>query len=174
MKYLLEGQETERILFRKIQLTDFADWVTFFGDPRAWEHWICERKEPKEECQEWYEKQLNRYLHELGGMNALVEKSSNKLIGHCGLLIQQVDGVAELEIAYSILPTFWGKGLASEAARKCRDFAFANQLASSLISIISLTNHASQKVAIKNGMQIDKTTVYKNNQVHIFRIRHWF
>mgnify|MGYP001627348415 CR=1 FL=1 len=172
MIFLLEGQETARILFRQVRRTDFNNWLPFFKEPKAWEHWICERKDPEIACQEWYEKQLYRYRYDQGGMNALIEKSTGQLIGHCGLLVQNVDDISELEIAYSLLPSYWGQGFASEASRKCRDFAFANRWSSSLVSIISMTNRASQQVAINNGMRVDKTTVYKQNPVQIYRIHH--
>ncbi len=50
------------------------------------------------------------------GMNALIEKETGKLLSHCGLLIQNVDGKAKLEIAYSLLPEFWNKRFAIESA----------------------------------------------------------
>jgi len=62
------------------------------------------------------------------------------------------------------------KGYATEAAKKCKEFAFENNLAESLISIIHVDNIPSQKVALNNGMFLDKTTIYRDNQVHIFRI----
>ncbi|MBS1577911.1 MAG: GNAT family N-acetyltransferase, partial [Bacteroidetes bacterium] len=65
-------------------------------------------------------------------MNALIEKESGRLIGHCGLLVQTVDNITELEIAYSLLPEFWNKGYATEAASKCRDYAFENDFSDSL------------------------------------------
>ena len=48
--------------------------------------------------------------------------------------------------------------------------AFEHQLRNSLISIIQVNNVPSQKTALKNGMHLDKTTTYKNNRVHIFRV----
>ena len=125
---------------------------------------------PDVECQQWYDKQFGRYDQDKGGMNALIEKSSGNLVGHCGLLIQTVDNRIELEIGYSLLPAFWNKGYATEAAVKCRDIAFERGYFSSLISIISPTNTPSARVAEKNGMTIDKQTVYNDNAVNIFRI----
>lgn len=168
---LLENQETDRLKFRLIEETDFDAWLEFHKNPITSLYWQADLEAPDIECKKWYDKQFHRYTNNLGGMNALIEKKSNQLIGHCGLLVQTVDGVRETEIGYSLLPKFWNKGYATEAARKCRDFAFANNLADSIISIISLTNKPSEKVALKNGMSIDKTTTYNGNEVHIFRIK---
>jgi [ribosomal protein S5]-alanine N-acetyltransferase len=170
MKYLLNGQETERLLFREIRETDFSAWLEFHKDTSTSLYWTEEKGSPEEECTKWYAKQFQRYNNNRGGMNALIEKQTGNFIGHCGLLLQAVDGNTELEIAYSLLPAYWNKGYASEAAIKCRDFAFHNKLAGSLISIISITNIPSEKVAIKVGMKPDKQTIYNGNQVNIFRV----
>jgi RimJ/RimL family protein N-acetyltransferase len=103
-------------------------------------------------------------------MNALVKKDNNEFVGQCGLLIHTVDNVEELEIGYSLMPEYRGKGFALEAANKCKDYAFANDLSDSLISIIHIDNKESETVAIKNGMRLDKTTSYNNSKVNIFRI----
>lgn len=170
MKYLLDGLQTERLIFRKILLSDYDQWVEFFKDPQTSLHWNEEKETPEKECTKWYEKQFSRYREDRGGMNALIEKASGKLVGHCGLLVQIVDGAQELEIGYSFLPAFWSKGYASEAAQFCRDVALRNGFAESLISIISVTNTPSENVARKNGMIVEKTTTYNGNRVNIFRI----
>lgn len=170
MKYLLENQESERIIFRKIKKSDFNDWLVFHKNPITSQYWISELKSPEIECKNWYEKQFHRYQNDLGGMNALIEKETGKLIGHCGLLIQNVDKKSELEIGYSLLSEFCNKGFATESAKKCRDFAFENNFSDSLISIISLTNKPSESVALKNGMKIEKVTEYNKNKLNIFRI----
>jgi ribosomal-protein-alanine N-acetyltransferase len=62
-------------------------------------------------------------------------------------------------------------GYATEAAIKCKDYAFDHKLSPTLISIISVTNLPSEKVAMKVGMTLDKTTDYKGNRVNIFRVK---
>ncbi len=170
MKYLLTNRQSERLLFRPIQSSDFDEWLQFFADPEYYRHWVAEQGTAEEECKKWYATQFSRYANNRGGMNALIEKSSGALVGHAGLLVQVVDGVEELEIAYSLQPRFRGKGYAIEAAQTCKAYAFENNLSPSLISIISLSNLSSQRVAIKNGMKIEKQTLYKDNPVYIFRI----
>jgi RimJ/RimL family protein N-acetyltransferase len=103
-------------------------------------------------------------------MNVLIDKSTGRIVGQCGLLVQEVDNDSEFEIGYSILPEYRRMGFATEAAHKCRDFAFNNSFSETLISIIHNENENSEKVAVKNGMKKTKRTVYKEMPVNIFRI----
>jgi len=38
-----------------------------------------------------------RYKNDLGGLNVPIDKSSERFIGQCGLLVQKIDGKEELE-----------------------------------------------------------------------------
>lgn len=169
-KYLLENQSSERLLFRKIEPSDFEDWLPFYRNPKSTQFWEGLPTNPIEACQVQFDRIFERYENDLGGMNALILKETRELVGICGLLVQIVDDSEELEIGYSVLPKFWLQGFAFEAAQKCKDYAFLNSFSDSLISIIHVDNVPSQKVALKNGMHLDKTTTYKDNPVHIFRV----
>ncbi|MEX0314499.1 MAG: GNAT family N-acetyltransferase [Allomuricauda sp.] len=168
--YLLENQTTERLLFRKILPSDFDTWLPFYDNPKSTEFWEGLPSDPVEACKVQFNRIFERYKEGSGGMNALILKETGELVGICGLLVQIVDEIEELEIGYSVLPKFWQQGFAIEAAQKCKTFAFENNFVPSLISIIHVDNIPSQKVALKNGMHLDKTTTYKDNPVHIFRV----
>lgn len=168
--FLLENQESERLHFRKIVPEDYDLWLPFYKNPKSTQYWDGLPKKPEEACKEQFDTIFERYKKERGGMNALILKETNKLVGICGLLVQTVDGIKELEIGYSILPEYWRNGFAYEAAHKCKTFAFERNFSTSLISIIHIDNVLSQKVALKNRMKLEKTTVYKENSVHIFRV----
>ena len=171
MRYLLTGEETKRLRFRLLEKNDFDTWLPLFSTPEAVNFLgLANIPSPEERCQKWFEITYNRYESNLGGMNVLLEKGSDKFIGQCGLLVQEVDGIRELEIGYSILPQYWGNGYATEAARKCKEFAFDKNFAKSLISIVHVDNIRSERVARKNGMILNKQTVFKEMKVNIFRI----
>lgn len=169
-KYLLEGETSARLRFRAVVPKDMPAWVPFYDDPDSTAFWTGLPKDPEVACREQFQRIFERYQNKLGGMNALLLRENNIFVGLCGLLVQTVDGIRELEIGYSLLPAYRKKGYATEAARKCRDYALMNHLAPSLISIIHIDNIPSQKVALKNGMFLDKTTTYKSNPVHIYRV----
>lgn len=171
--YSLEGQESERLLFRKLEDADFNTWLKFCEDPDSLAYIFDEKDlhlDAIAKCKLWFERSYSRYNQKLGGMNVLVEKLTGALVGQCGLLVQTVDEVQELEIGYSLMPEYRHKGFASEAAKKCRDFAFENNFAQSLISIIHIHNHASAKVALNNGMKLDKQTLFHDAPVNIYRV----
>ncbi|WP_395066118.1 GNAT family N-acetyltransferase [Flavobacterium sp.] len=171
MKYTLEGQETERLKFRLLNIDDFDDCIELFKDIKVCRFLGVDKIEtPKERCRLWFEITFERYKNDLGGQNILLDKKTNKIIGQCGLLVREIEGKKEIEIAYSILPEYRKKGFATESTEKCKNFAFENKFTESLISIIHTENINSEKVATKNGMRKDKITNFKGMSVNIYRI----
>ena len=167
MKYLLTGQETERLKFRLLKSEDFDSWVSLFKADNVAEFLDLDPKLSESKlCKLWFDKVFHRYENGLGGMNVLIDKKTDRLIGQCGLLVQTIENTERLEVGYSILPEFWSQGFASESATKCKNYAFENNFADSLISMIHINNLGSEKVALKNGMTFEK----KINAFNIFRI----
>lgn len=167
MKYLLTGQETERLKFRLLDLEDFDLWKALFKSKSIAKYLDLDPKLSESElCKKWFDKVFHRYENELGGMNVLIDKKTNQLIGQCGLLIQKVEGFQRMEIGYAILPQYWNQGFAFESALKCKNFAFENKMAQSLISTVHVENLGSEKVALKNAMTFEK----KIDSFNIFSI----
>lgn len=159
MKYLLTDQETERLRFRLLQDSDFDEWTNLFKEDHVAKFLGLDPKlSPSQLCQAWYDKTNNRYDKQLGGMNVLIDKKNHRFVGQSGLLVQNIDNEERLEVGYSILPEFWKQGYAYEAALKCKNYAFENNFADSLVSVIHFDNIGSEKVALKNGMTFEKIT----------------
>ena len=166
----LKTRETERLLLRPLVPEDARAWEAFVMDEKATEFFPSDWKLSPEKAKEWIEFQLKRYADSRYGLQALIEKGSGKLIGQCGLLAQHIDNVDELEVGYHLLPAYWGKGYASEAAQAFKAMGFDNGLADSIISIIDVGNTASQKVAERNGMRRGVRTEYYGMEVFVYRI----
>lgn len=167
----LDGTETNRLLIRKLELSDIAIWETFFENNSSLPFLGLDlTMTNKAQAKNWIERQLWRYENNKYGHHALIDKQTNKFIGQCGLLTQEINNQTAIEIGYHILPEYWGMGYATEAAKTFRDYAFENNLSDSLVSIIDVRNIASQKVAEKIKMKRDKQATYYNLDVYIYRI----
>jgi [ribosomal protein S5]-alanine N-acetyltransferase len=101
---------------------------------------------------------------------AIIFRPDQRLIGYCGFFLQTVDDMEELEIAYRLDPSYWGQGIATEAARAVRDHAFDDLQLPRVISLIHPENIASRRVAEKNGMTPEKETVFRGFPTIVFGI----
>ncbi len=166
----LEPKDTERLHLRPLSLDDVPLLQPFYEDPRTTLYFPAASKAGSNQADILIRKQLGRYLSDSYGLHALIEKDSGTFIGICGLLLQYVDGEEELEIGYHLLPEYWGKGFATEAATFFKEYAFNHNLAPSVISIIQVDNTASQNVATRNGMKIDSSMRFGGMDVYVYRI----
>ncbi len=167
----LENTTTEHLIIRPLEFSDINDWEAFFVDNPSLDFLGFDVNYDKHTlAKEWIEIQLERYQNNRYGHQALIEKTSGKMIGQCGLLSQTFEEQAIIEIGYHVIPSYWGNGYATEAARKMRDYAFENKITAELFSIIDIRNIASQKVAQKNGMTIDKQAKFFHLDVYLYKI----
>ena len=89
------------------------------------------------------------------GLWLVSDRVSGAPVGQVGLLIQEVNGLPESEVGYLIHRPYWRQGLATEAARATRDWAFERLAVPRVISLIRPENIPSRGVAEKLGMRVD-------------------
>ena len=160
---------TERLLLRELQLDDLDDLAAILGDPvamRFYPHPFA-----RSEARAWITRNQRRYAEDGHGLWAVVLKEDGTFVGDCGLTIQTVEDVPELEVGYHIKPSHWRRGLATEAARACRDYAFTTLDRDRLVCISSPGNAASQGVSKKLGMTFEKDVIYKELPQVIFSMQ---
>jgi ribosomal-protein-alanine N-acetyltransferase len=95
------------------------------------------------------------------GLWAAVLKENNELIGRCGLIYQQVEGTQEVEVSYLIDRHYWGRGLATEAAREAVKLGFEKYKFPRIVAMINPANIASVRVAQKIGMKYERDVDFK-------------
>ena len=110
---------------------------------------------------------MNRYARHRHGLWLVLEKASGQSVGQVGLLIQNVQGVEEKEVACLIHRPFWRQGFATEAALACRDYAFDVLGRQRVIALIRPENVPSQGVARKLGMQPEPDRIWHSRFEHI-------
>jgi ribosomal-protein-alanine N-acetyltransferase len=95
----------------------------------------------------------------------------DRLLGYCGFFPQRVDEIDEIEIGYRLEASHWGRGLATEAARAVRDHGFNDLGLPRVISLIHSENKPSRRVAEKNGMALEKETLFRGFPTLVYAIR---
>ncbi len=167
-----DGLETARLTTRFVVPEDAALWTEFFTDPVNCTFILNPSMLSNEErAKEWIGYVMKRYSENRLGMQALIHKETDEFIGMCGLMIQEVSGTSETEVGYHLLRRHWGKGYASEAAQRFRDYGFENNMADSIVSIIHPLNFPSKNVAMRNGMTLrEKGGNWRDQEVDVFRI----
>jgi RimJ/RimL family protein N-acetyltransferase len=160
--------ETERLSLREITADDLDDLLEIWGDPEAMRHFP--RTLDHQAMREWIERNQRRYEQYGHGLWAVILKSERKLVGDCGLTIQEVDGIEELEVGYHFNRKYWGRGFAAETARACMDYAFERLGRRRIISMIRPENMASRRVAERNGLSIEKEVFWRGYQHHVYAI----
>lgn len=149
--------ETERLYLREMNQNDFDALSRILQDEETM--YAYNGAFNDEETQEWLDKQIARYKKYGFGLWAVILKETDEMIGQCGITMQPWKDTELLEIGYLLRKDCWHKGLATEAAKACKEYAFTHLNADKVCSIIRDTNTASQNVALRNGMTItDKWT----------------
>jgi len=148
--------ETPRLSLRHLVMDDLDNLFALYRDPEIRKYFpegILNYDDTKEEL-EWH---MNGHpRHPELGLWATVYKETGRFIGRCGLLPWDIDGKLEIEIAYLLDKKFWHQGLATEAANGIMKYAFEKLTLSRLICLIDPDNIASQRVAERIGMSLER------------------
>jgi RimJ/RimL family protein N-acetyltransferase len=146
--------ETPRLILREFLPEDADALALVLSDPEAMRYYPTPFD--RAGVEEWIARSRRRYANDGVGLWAMVLKATGELIGDCGIIKQEVDGDSLYEIGYHLRRGFWGQGLATEAARACKEWGFANLPIDRMISLIRPENVPSRRVAERNGMTIWK------------------
>ena len=148
MKTILE---TERLLLREYVIEDFDALYEILSDEETMRHYPAPFDADR--VRRWITWNLDNYQKYGFGLWAVVLKETGKLIGDCGVTMQNIDGELLPEIGYHIHKKYWRRGFAKEAARAVRDWVFANTEYDEIYSYMKYTNVASCSTAVANGMK---------------------
>lgn len=144
--------ETERLILREMTENDIEALCRIMCDPQTMEAAYVIPFTP-EDVHAWLGRHLKRYATLGFGLWAVVLKTDGRMIGQCGLTLQEWNGREILEIGYLFDKAFWHRGFATEAARACTEYAFTKLNADAVYSIIRESHTASRAVALRTGMR---------------------
>ena len=135
---------------------DAEDFFRIYND-RKTKKFVVKTFISLEDVRGQIEKHIENHYKKYGfGLWATVLKENNRLIGRCGLLYQEVEGVEDLEVAYLFDSDYWGNGFAAEAAEMLVKLGFQRFGFNRVVAYIDPQNTASIRVAEKVGLKYER------------------
>ena len=144
---------TERLFLREMNMEDYEALYAVLADPEIMQHYPYTFDE--ERVRAWISQNMARYQNDGFGLWAVCLKETGKMIGDCGLTLQNINGEMLPEIGYHIRRDQQRKGYAREAASAVRDWAFQSTDYPALYSYCKYTNEPSYKTAEAIGMHFE-------------------
>lgn len=147
--------ETERLFLREFT-NDDADFIFEQLNEPSWIQNIGDRKIRTLDDARAYivNGPLASYEKNGFGLWLIVLKETGESIGMCGLIKRE--GLEDVDIGYALLPRFWSKGYAVEAAQAVKNYARDVVGLKRLVAIVDPANEGSIRVIEKIGLRYEK------------------
>lgn len=150
--------ETERLAFRHFTIDDLPQLIEQRSDPAVNKFLGGPERQNADALATRIRFYMGCYGSHGFGMCPMIWKETGEVIGTAGL--QPLENTDEIEVGYSVIKSFWGKGIATEAARGWMEFGFHEKGLERIVGVTDLGNTASQHILKKLGMSYEKTEIH--------------
>ncbi len=163
-----EEIETLRLCLRHFTLNDMDELFQIYSYRELFKYMSNEKPLLLEQIRTLINTFTETWQQHQFGVWAIVYKKYQKLIGHCGFKF--LENTSEVQIGYLLLSSYWGRGLATEAATAVMKYGFEVAKLERIVAIAKPENTASRRVMEKIGMTYEKDAYYYNNSVVYYSI----
>lgn len=143
---------TERLILRPWRPEDLESFAKLNADPRVMEYFPSVKS--YEETREEYQRIQDHFAKRGWGLWAVSLKNSQDFIGFIGLRFDDFPApfTPAVEVGWRLVFDCWGKGYATEGAKKCLQCAFETLHVPEVVSFTPVQNARSRAVMKKIGM----------------------
>lgn len=161
--------ETDRLILRGFRADDMNAYATMAAHPDV-SRFMSAAGQPMTRLEAWRHMSATvGHWHLRGfGMWALEEKSSGAFVGRAGLYFPET--WPGREVGYGLARDYWGKGYATEAVARARDYAFETLGWDEIISLIDPVNERSIGVATRIGETFKEEWTVRDTVLHIYAL----
>jgi RimJ/RimL family protein N-acetyltransferase len=121
------------------------------------------------ETKAYLERNLAHWAEHGFGIWILRDPTTGRVMGRAGLRHLTLQGTEETELIYALLPEFWGRGLATDAARACVTIGREWLGLASVVALTTPDNLASQRVLLKASLTPEREVVHGGLEHILFR-----
>jgi ribosomal-protein-alanine N-acetyltransferase len=160
--------ESERLIFRKFTLDDLPMLIEQRSDPEVNKFLGGTKLQNPEALAKRIRFYISCYDTHGFGSCAMIWKPTGEMIGSAGL--QPLDGSDDIEVGYSMVREYWGKGIGTEAARAWLEHGFRDHGLDRIVAIAVPENLASRRIMEKLGMRYEKTEMHYGSECVFYAI----
>ncbi len=165
----LDERHTPRLTLCRMSANDLDDLTRMHLDPRVMAT-LGGLRSP-EVTRTWLNDHLEHWRIYGYGLWLARERETGAFAGRGGLHRVEIGGREEIEVGYSFLAEFWGRGLAVELARESILVAFTVLDLPEIVCFTLTTNRASERVMQKAGFRWEGEVIYKDLPHVLYRLR---
>ena len=154
--------QIDNCIMRSLQPSDLDALSAIWADPEV-TRFLPSRGVPisRENTEKSLKSFIEHWQQRGYGIWAIIENSSSQMIGYCGL--RYLEELDEVEVLYGLTSAYWGRGIATKAAKAAIDYGFNMAKLDKIIGMALPDNLASRRVLEKAGLEYEK-------QIHIFNL----
>ena len=152
MNLPFKERATERLIIRKLRLTDCHDLLEIYSDPEVVKTWGMNPLTLKSEVTEIVSNANTDFSEGKSVTLGIVEMETNKLIGLL-LMFNLNEPSNRAEVGYALNQSYWGMGYMQEAFSSFTDYLLHDLALRRLEADINPINVASAKVLLNSGFQ---------------------
>lgn len=157
---------TSRLVGERLREDHLADLVALHLDPDV-SRYLGGVRSP-EATKAYLEANMAHWERHGYGL-CVLRTPAGEFAGRAGLRQVVVDGQEEIEIAYTFKRALWGQGLASEITQALMDLGLVQLALPSLVGLVSVENAASRRVLEKANFTLERSTIYRGEQIVVYR-----
>jgi RimJ/RimL family protein N-acetyltransferase len=170
--------ETERLTLRPLEESDLDAYTEMLMEPEVRKSLRLPRTYSRSDAWRGMAQWRGQWELRGSGQWAVTERSSGRFVGRAGLHCPELPDWPGMEVGWTLHPTYWGKGYATEAAARSIAYAFEEIGVDEVFSVILPENRRSQAVARRVGLTfLDKRVLssYPETAHGIWRLarRQW-
>lgn len=160
--------KTERLVLRPLREDDFEQYAAMMADPEVTRYLADGR--PLSRADAWRQMALILGHWQLRGygMWAVEEAATGRLAGRTGFF--NPEGWPGFELGWVLARDFWGRGYATEGARRALEFGFEEMEREHVISLIRPGNLPSIRVAERLGERRERSVDFFGGEALVYGI----
>lgn len=160
--------QTERLVLRMFREEDSDAYAAMCADPEVMRHLGEGRTLTRGEAWRQMAMILGHWRLRGYGLWAVEERATGALLGRIGFF--NPEGWPGFELGWVLRREAWGKGYATEGARRALAHAFTDMGRPRVISLIYPANAASIRVAERLGQRLERRTELYGHDVLVYGI----